>query len=139
MMMRGAWAIATYAEGRKRMIAEIMLAAMVMTAPVYTPLTAPMGVNFDCPMAAETWYNLPMEGLIDFLYDLGWEGYHFVREDGVHMWHNSQGDFVMVGAYLPKHPRGSYVETSLGPGIVADTGYFYYGEDQIDIATTWAL
>lgn len=125
------------------MIAELMIAAMILTAPAATwegtQLTPEMGVNFDCPMYAETWYNLPMDGLISFLYDLGWTGYHWIRSDGVHMWNDGTGDFVMVGAYLPKYPRGTKLNTSLGPGIVCDTGYFYYGQDQIDIATTWAI
>ena len=125
------------------MIAEILLSAMLLTAqPAWTGtvLTAEMGVNFDCPqMTAETWYNMPMDSFIQFLYDLGFEGYHWIREDGVHMWTDESGDYVMVGAYLPKYPRGTVVMTSLGVGKVFDTGYFAYGEDHIDIATTWAI
>ena len=103
-----------------------------------THLNAYMGVNFDCPqMYAETYYNMPMDDFIQFLYDLGFTGYHYVREDGVHMWHDDTGDYVMVGAYLPTYPRGTVVYTSLGIGKVFDTGYFAYGEDQIDIATIW--
>lgn len=124
------------------MLAELLVAGMIMAAP-YTwsgaQLTPAMGVNFDCPLYAETWYNLPMDGLVQFLYDLGWSGYHYVREDGVHMWHDDTGNYVMVGAYLPKYPRGTVVQTSLGMGKVCDTGYFYYGADQLDIATTWSI
>ena len=133
------------------MFVELLLAVSILLTPTPaedsvsldsyiwngTQLTAQMGVNFDCPMYAETWYDEPMDSFIHFLYDLGWEGYHWIRNDGVHMWHNSDGDFVMIGAYLPKYPRGTYLPTSRGMGIVADTGYFYYGEDQIDIATIW--
>lgn len=99
-------------------------------------LTAEMGVN-DGPTGKETWYDEPMDAFIQFIYDLGFEGTHWIREDGVHMWTDSTGDYVICGGYLPKYPRGTYVQTSLGPGIVLDTGYFYYGEDQLDIATTW--
>ena len=99
-------------------------------------LTAEMGVN-DGPTGKETWYDEPMDAFIQFIYDLGFEGTHWIREDGVHMWTDSTGDYVICGAYLPKYPRGTKVHTSLGPGIVLDTGYFYYGEDQLDIATIW--
>lgn len=48
------------------------------------------------------------------------------------------GDYIMVAADLNKHPRGSIVETSLGQGIVCDTGSFTYTSDtQLDIATNW--
>ena len=127
------------------MIAEILLAALLLTAqpaePVQTwdgqVLTAYMGVNLDGPSGVETWYNMPMDGFIQFIYDLGFEGYHWIREDGVHMWNDGTGDYVICGGYLPVRPRGTKVQTSLGPGIVLDTGYFYYGEYQLDIATIW--
>ena len=32
------------------------------------------------------------------------------------------GDYVIVAADLNKYPRGSIVDTSLGQGIVCDTG-----------------
>lgn len=45
---------------------------------------------------------------------------------------------VMVAADLDLFPRGTIVETSLGPGIVCDTGEFIYDNPhQFDIATTW--
>lgn len=127
------------------MIAEILLAALLLTAqpaePVQTwdgpVLTAYMGVNLDGPSGVETWYNMPMDGFIQFIYDLGFTGFHWIREDGVHMWNDGTGDYVICGGYLPVRPRGTKVQTSLGPGIVLDTGYFYYGEYQLDIATTW--
>lgn len=127
------------------MIAEILLAALLLTAqpaePVQTwdgpVLTAYMGVNLYGPSGVETWYNMPMDGFIQFIYDLGFTGYHWIREDGVHMWNDGTGDYVICGGYLPVRPRGTKVQTSLGPGIVLDTGYFYYGEYQLDIATIW--
>lgn len=127
------------------MIAEILLAALLLTAqpaePVQTwdgpVLTAEMGCNLNGPSGVETWYNMPMDGFIQFIYDLGFEGYHWIREDGVHMWNDGTGDYVICGGYLPTRPRGTKVQTSLGPGIVLDTGYFYYGEYQLDIATIW--
>ena len=58
------------------MIAEILLAALLLTAqpaePVQTwdgpALTAYMGVNLDGPSGVETWYNMPMDGFIQFIY-----------------------------------------------------------------------
>lgn len=128
------------------MFAEILLAALLLTAQPAEPaqdvwdgpvLTAYMGVNLDGPSGVETWYNMPMDGFIQFIYDLGFTGYHWIREDGVHMWNDGTGDYVICGGYLPVRPRGTKVMTSLGPGIVLDTGYFYYGEYQLDIATIW--
>lgn len=123
------------------MFKEMVAAALIFLAPIPAwtgpVLTPEMGVNMNGPTGVETWYDEPMEEFVGFLYDLGWEGYHYIREDGVHIWNDGTGDYVMVGAYLPKYPRGTKVQTSLGPGIVADTGYFAYGEDQLDIATTW--
>lgn len=127
------------------MIAEILLAALLMTAQPAEPaqiwdgpvLTAEMGCNLNGPSGVETWYNMPMDGFIQFIYDLGFTGYHWIREDGVHMWNDGTGDYVICGGYLPVRPRGTKVQTSLGPGIVLDTGYFYYGEYQLDIATIW--
>lgn len=142
------------------MIAEIAIAlGMIMLQPIEEPaqpvvqetvtteaeyywdgpvLTAEKGVN-DGPSGKETWYNMPMDSFIQFIYDLGFEGYHWIRWDGVHMWNDGTGDYVICGGYLPVRPRGTKVQTSLGPGIVLDTGYFYYGEYQLDIATTWVI
>lgn len=135
------------------MLAEIIISAfmVISTTPAEAPdtsaaiawngpiLTAEMGVNLNGPNGAETWYCLPMSDFFAFVYDLGFEGTPFVDERGVWNWQNADGTFVVVGADLGKYPRGTYVETSLGPGIVLDTGYFYYGENQFDIATTWGF
>ena len=46
--------------------------------------------------------------------------------------------YIMVAASYKKHPYGSTVRTSLGEGIVLDTGDFAKKEPYtIDIATTW--
>ena len=48
------------------------------------------------------------------------------------------GNYVMVAANLNLRPRGSLVQTSLGMGIVCDTGTFARrNPTQIDIATSW--
>lgn len=82
----------------------------------------------------ETWYNLPMEGVINNMRNLGYVDEYWVREDGVKM----LGDYVIVAANLDLHPKGSLIETSLGVGIVCDTGEFAnYNSNQIDIAVDW--
>ena len=86
------------------------------------------------PSGKETYYNLPMGGVVNIMRGIGNTDEYWVREDGAKM----LGDYVMVAANLDIHPRGSLVETSLGTGIVADTGTFAYSNPyQIDIATAW--
>lgn len=79
----------------------------------------------------ETYYDLPMEGLVDMVHALGIEGTYWVREDGVKMW----DDFVIVAADFDYEPRGTITETSLGTGIVLDTGEGGWGWH--DIAVDW--
>lgn len=86
------------------------------------------------PSGKETYYNLPMEEIVKYMHSKGVKGEYWVRNDGVKM----LGKYVMVAANLRVHPRGSLVETSLGTGIVCDTGSFAYNNiTQLDIATTW--
>ena len=83
----------------------------------------------------ETYYNLDMSGVISLMgaYGYSYDDY-WIREDGCKM----LGSYIMVAANLDIYPRGSLVETSLGTGLVCDTGGFaYYEPYQIDIATTW--
>lgn len=111
---------------------------------VYTPveeyywdgpiLTATKGVNYG-PSGKETYYNLPMDGVIEIMrvYCNNYDE-HWIREDGCHM----LGDYIMVAADLSIRPRGSLVPTSLGMGIVCDTGGFIYIDAyQLDIAVVW--
>ena len=83
----------------------------------------------------ETWYNLPMEGVISIMTAYGYSmADYWVREDGCKM----LGEYIMVAANLDVHPRGTLVETSLGMGLVCDTGTFAYSNPyQIDIAVNW--
>lgn len=82
----------------------------------------------------ETYYNLPMDGVIANAHARGIEGDYWIREDGCKM----LGDYIMVAANQSVHPYGSIVQTSLGQGIVVDTGGFAaYNPYQIDIATNW--
>ena len=86
------------------------------------------------PSGKETYYNLNMSGVVNIMRNLGYSGSYWVRSDGCKMF----GNYIMVAANLKVHPRGSIVQTSLGAGIVCDTGGFASSNPyQIDIATTW--
>lgn len=86
------------------------------------------------PSGKETYYNLNMSGVVSIMRSLGNNDEYWVRDGGVKM----LGDYVMVAANLDVHPRGSLVETSLGMGIVCDTGSFASGNStQLDIAVNW--
>ena len=97
-------------------------------------LTATKGVNYG-PSGKETYYNLPMDGVVQIMRDY-YNNYdeHWIREDGCHM----LGEYIMVAADFSIRPRGSLVPTSLGMGIVCDTGGFIYNDShQLDIAVVW--
>ena len=108
------------------------------TVPEYTGphLTASRG-TIKGPSGRETWYNLSMNKVIQTMRRKGYtedEYPYTVREDGAKM----LGDYIMVAADLTKYDRGDIVETSLGLGIVCDTGDFTEDSDvEIDIATDW--
>lgn len=105
----------------------------VWTGPV---LTARAGTVMG-PSGKETYYNLPMGGVVRTMRNMGFsepEFPYWVREDGV----KCLGPYVLCACNLSVHPRGSLVETSLGMGICADTGGFArHNPYQIDIATSW--
>jgi hypothetical protein len=82
----------------------------------------------------ETWYNLPMEGVIEQAQNNGIYGEYWIRDDGVKMY----GDYIMCACNRSVHPIGSLVETSLGTGISLDTGAFAdINPTQVDIAVGW--
>ena len=86
------------------------------------------------PSGKETYYNLNMSGVVSIMRRLGYDYEYWVRNDGVKMY----GKYVMVAANLDIRPKGSLVETSLGMGMVCDTGTFAKrNPTQIDIATAW--
>lgn len=98
-------------------------------------LTARGGVCYNDYGYKETYYNLPMERVVSIMREKGYseKDYpYWIREDGVKMF----GGFVMVAADLNQHPKGDIVNTSLGLGIVVDTGSAIK-ENKIDIATSW--
>lgn len=91
----------------------------------------------DGPSGKETYYNLPMEGVIRIMRSKGYseEEYpYWVREDGVKMF----GDYIMVAADLNIRPKGTILDCSLGTAMVVDTGDFAKTNHmQLDIATSW--
>ena len=89
------------------------------------------------PSGKETYYNLNMTWIIEYMHEQGYEGEFWVRDDGVKML-GDYVDYVMCAACFDVHPLGSLVETSLGTAIVCDTGTFIYDNPyQIDIAVRW--
>ena len=98
-------------------------------------LTPAGGVNY-FQGHKETYYNLPMDGVIYLAQARGISGEYFVREDGVKMYRTADGEFVICAARQDLFSQ--IIPTSLGDGIVLDTGSFaLYNPDQVDIAVTW--
>ena len=96
-------------------------------------LTRQCGI-FQGPSGRETYYNLPMGRVIQYMEALGYNYRYWVREDGVKMY----GQYVMCAADLSIRPKGTILETSLGQAIVCDTGTFVnQNRCQLDIATAW--
>lgn len=112
----------------------ILLIIFMLVIPVDArTLNARDGVNY-YNGRKETYYNLPMELVIENARRNNIRGQYWLREDGAKMF----GHYVIVAAPLDIHPYGSIVETSLGEGIVLDTGAFAeVNKNQIDIATGW--
>lgn len=86
------------------------------------------------PNGRETYYNLNMSKIVAVLHKAGYEGDYWVRKDGVKMF----GDYIMVAANYSRFRYGTIVETSLGTGIVCDTGDFAKSSRVVlDIAAAW--
>ena len=99
-------------------------------------LTASGGVA-NGPSGYETYYNLPMGGVVDNMREMGYSESdypYWTRDDGVKM----LGDYVMVAANVDERPYGTIVESSLGEAIVCDTGGFAdENPSQLDVAVDW--
>ena len=89
------------------------------------------------PSGKETYYNLPMDGVIYYMRELGYDELEYpywVRADGCKM----LGNYIMCAAALDIRPKGTILESSLGTCIVCDTGEFVnWNHTQIDIAVNW--
>ena len=104
--------------------------------PMKEHLTKQGGVFYGVS-GKETYYNLPMNGVIRIMRSMGYtekEYPYWVRYDGVKMF----GYYVMAAANLNIRPRGTIIKTSLGEAIICDTGGFAkHNPTQLDIAVTW--
>lgn len=121
------------AEEEARKAEEARRAATYNTSWNGSKLTQSKGVNYG-PSGKETYYNLNMSGVVKIMRNMGNTDEYWVRDDGCKM----LGNYIMVAANLSVRPRGSLVETSLGTGIVCDTGGFAKNNPyQLDIAVNW--
>lgn len=80
---------------------------------------------------SETYYNLPMQNVIQRAQNMGIPCEYWERSDGVKMF----GPWIIVAAHSSKI-RYSRIQTSLGEGIILDT-HTTNDTELIDIATTW--
>ena len=89
------------------------------------------------PSGKETYYNLDMSVCVRIMRRMGFSEAEYpyaVRSDGV----KTLGGYVMVAANLGIRPKGTLIETSVGTGIVVDTGGFAQrNKTQLDIAVNW--
>lgn len=125
-------------EAKAEKAAEPIIEASYTPTPAYSAPSGgcltPSGGVYNGPSGLETYYNLPMEKVIQQARNFGIEGEYWVRDDGVKMY----GDYVICACNRDVHPMGSLVETSLGTGISLDTGGFATGNPtQCDIAVSW--
>ncbi|WP_294729521.1 hypothetical protein [uncultured Faecalibaculum sp.] len=120
-------------EQKKQKEAEAAAAAE-QAASWNGPVLTPSAGVVQGPSGRETYYNLDMSGVVSVMRGMGNNDPYWVREDGAKM----LGDYVMVAAHLGLRPRGSLIPTSMGMGIVCDTGGFAAANPtQLDIATAW--
>lgn len=86
------------------------------------------------PSGKESYYNLPMGRVVEYMHDLGYDYEYWIRKDGAKMF----GDYVMVAADLSIKPKGTVLNTSLGKAIVCDTGAFARKDSTaLDVAVAW--
>ena len=107
---------------------NVIRAVITLSAVI---LTAKLG-RIEYQNHIETWYNLPMDNIIERTDEVvGQTDLYNIREDRVKCY----GPFVIVAAH-PSVTRYTFIETSLGIGIVLDTQTT--GEpDLYDIAVNW--
>lgn len=100
------------------------------------------GGVFYGPSGKESYYNLPINGVLRNMAAAGYELTYFVRSDGVKMVRDKDGNnYVMAAADLSVRPKGTVVQTSLGKALVVDTGSFVNNGDPyaLDIAVAWRV
>ena len=96
-----------------------------------TVLTAAKGVNTFMDHE-ERWYNLDMSRVVQTAKKNGIPGSYSVRPDGV----KTYNGFVICAGAPERY--GEIIDTSLGKGLIIDTGEFVEEDPtMIDIATNW--
>lgn len=99
-------------------------------------LTERAGVCYG-PSGRETYYNMRMDNVVSIMRNKGYSSSkysYWIRDDGAKM----LGKYVIIAANLKLRPKGTLVKTSLGVGIVCDTGGFARRNPTgIDIAVNW--
>lgn len=108
-----------------------------VTTEHHSVLTEEGGVNYYNGIK-ETYYNSDMSYVVELMRYEGYSEedypYSVSDENGCKM----LGNYIMVAANLDRYPKGTIVETSLGMGMVCDTGEFAISNpNQFDIAVTW--
>ncbi len=111
---------------------EVIIEEPVIYIPEGPKLTKSGGVFYNKSGFKETYYNLNMSTVVSNMQRLGYYYEYWVREDGVKMF----GDYVMIAADLNLYSKGDLIETSLGTGMVCDTGTAIKGY-VLDIAVNW--
>lgn len=104
--------------------------AFVWDGPI---LTKSKGVNYG-PLGRETYYNLPMQGVIRIMRNAGYSESEFpywVRGDGVRM----LGDYIMLAGRVGQFDRGTIVQCSLGEGMICDYGHLEW--NGLDVSVVW--
>lgn len=103
----------------------------IITSLVVIMLTAKLG-RITFMDHEETWYNLPMNNVIQKAAENGIYGDYWERADGCKMY----GKFILCAGAPERY--GEIIETSRGLGIILDTGdYVKTNPTAIDMAVTW--
>lgn len=125
-MIRGS----SWAAERRGMRKGVYRGIITLTAIV---LSARLGrIRFGADQHFETYYNLSMNKVVQRAQDRGIPGEYWEADNGCKM----LGEFIICAGATKRY--GEIIETSLGPGIIIDTGDFAKTEPTtIDIATTW--
>lgn len=91
----------------------------------------------DGPSGRETYYNMYMGNVVKSMRQKGYNSSkypYWTRMDGCKM----LGPYIIVAANFKIREKGTVLETSLGKGIVCDTGGFVRSCPRgLDIATSW--
>lgn len=110
---------------------KILKGITTQTLLAFTVLTAARGVNHFMDHE-ERYYNLNMSRVVVRAHERGIDGAYWIDDKGL----KRLGDYVMCAGHPDRY--GEIIDTSLGKGIIVDTGSFAKtNPTMIDIATNW--